>query len=60
MDLNKIPEEEFPQVRSLIIKGELMELYIIHNKYKLSNKEYGCCGLKEMLKQFQKALSEFE
>lgn len=58
MKYHLIPESERERVRNLIRANEIRELWIIHNKYKLTNYDYSCCGLDGMMDWYQHGLRE--
>lgn len=49
-DFSKLPKTEYETVKELYLNKNIVGLIKIHNQYKLSNYDYGCCPAKNMEK----------
>lgn len=52
-DFSKLPKEEHDVAIRLVSENDLRGLFYLHNKYKLSEYDYSCCGLHSLLDWFR-------
>jgi len=55
-DWSRLPVEKHTEVIELVDKEKRKELLIIHEHYKLSGFDYGCCELTSLLNRFRDAI----
>lgn len=48
-----IPESETEKIKKMILVGDLVGLLEVHDQYKVSSYDYGCCGLEGLLNRFK-------
>lgn len=53
MDFQKIPKELHARIIQLVNENKLPELLLIHDQYKLTQYDYGCCTLEGLLNWFK-------
>lgn len=50
---DRIPDELKTDIREMVAANEVRQLWLIHNKYNLSDYDYSCCNLDGMMDWFR-------
>jgi len=54
----RLPKSEYQKAITAVKKTDISTLLILHNDYKLSNYDYGCCGSAETILEHYKIAIE--